>query len=169
MVHWLLHDAGAKPNPIDRFGRTPLEDAVGAPALLCHHLLLLVHVVVAPLWLCWHGAHMTTHCGWCTATDPLSMLCKVCTRKSPRVDECKRSLRCCHGAGAGGPRGGGEPAGDVGRQGARHQRRPHRPAGHAAVQVRPRKHVGGCRDRPQPDDRCMQGCAGQRNAIACLQ
>ena len=28
MVQWLLHDAGAKPNPIDRFGRTPLEDAV---------------------------------------------------------------------------------------------------------------------------------------------
>jgi ankyrin repeat protein len=28
VVQWLLHDAGAKPNPIDRFGRTPLEDAV---------------------------------------------------------------------------------------------------------------------------------------------
>ena len=35
VVQWLLHDAGAKPNPIDRFGRTPLEDAVGAPAFLC--------------------------------------------------------------------------------------------------------------------------------------
>jgi ankyrin repeat protein len=34
VVHWLLHDAGAKPNPIDRFGRTPLEDAVGP--LLIH-------------------------------------------------------------------------------------------------------------------------------------
>ena len=78
MVHWLLHDAGAKPNPIDRFGRTPLEDAVGAPALLCHHLLLLVHVVVAPLWLCWHGAYMTTCCGWCTATDPERALQGVC-------------------------------------------------------------------------------------------
>lgn len=28
VVQWLLHEAGAKPNPIDRFGRTPLEDAV---------------------------------------------------------------------------------------------------------------------------------------------
>ena len=53
MVQWLLHDAGAKPNPIDRFGRTPLEDAVGLPALLGHRLLLLVHVDLAPLWLAW--------------------------------------------------------------------------------------------------------------------
>lgn len=28
VVQWLLYDADAKPNPIDRFGRTPLEDAV---------------------------------------------------------------------------------------------------------------------------------------------
>lgn len=40
---------------------------------------------------------------------------------------------CCLSAGAGGPRGGGEPAGVCGRQGARHQRRPHRPPGHPAV------------------------------------
>lgn len=53
MVQWLLHDAGAKPNPIDRFGRTPLEDAVGLPALLGHRLLLLVHVDFAPLWPAW--------------------------------------------------------------------------------------------------------------------
>lgn len=28
VVQWLLYDADAKPNPVDRFGRTPLEDAV---------------------------------------------------------------------------------------------------------------------------------------------
>ncbi len=28
VVQWLLYDAQAKPNAIDRFGRTPLEDAV---------------------------------------------------------------------------------------------------------------------------------------------
>lgn len=28
VVQWLLYDAHAKPNAIDRFGRTPLEDAV---------------------------------------------------------------------------------------------------------------------------------------------
>jgi len=33
VVQWLLHEAHAKPNPIDRFGRTPLEDAVRVPLL----------------------------------------------------------------------------------------------------------------------------------------
>lgn len=28
MVQWLVEDMGADPNPVDRFGRTPLEDAV---------------------------------------------------------------------------------------------------------------------------------------------
>ncbi len=28
VVQWLVEDMGADPNPIDRFGRTPLEDAV---------------------------------------------------------------------------------------------------------------------------------------------
>ena len=31
MVQWLVEDSGADPNPVDRFGRTPLEDAVRAP------------------------------------------------------------------------------------------------------------------------------------------
>ena len=28
VVQWLVEDSGADPNPVDRFGRTPLEDAV---------------------------------------------------------------------------------------------------------------------------------------------
>ena len=28
VVQWLVEDMGADPNPVDRFGRTPLEDAV---------------------------------------------------------------------------------------------------------------------------------------------
>ena len=27
-MQWLVEDSGADPNPVDRFGRTPLEDAV---------------------------------------------------------------------------------------------------------------------------------------------
>ena len=52
MVHWLLQEAGAKPNPLDRFGRTPLEDAVSA----CNQL----NIPRKPYWA--HGCDREYAC-----------------------------------------------------------------------------------------------------------
>ena len=44
MVQWLVEDMGADPNPVDRFGRTPLEDAVRDKKMLSAKCVTAVEV-----------------------------------------------------------------------------------------------------------------------------